>query len=57
MPNTRAANVIEEADETVLWLQFLAENGIIKSAKLRELLAEANELTAIFSASRRSAKE
>jgi four helix bundle protein len=49
--------VLEEADETVLWLEFSAESGIIKSAKLRELLAEANELTAIFSASRRSAKE
>jgi four helix bundle protein len=48
--------VLEEADETVLWLEFLAESGIIKPAKLRDLLAEANELVAIFSASRRSAK-
>jgi four helix bundle protein len=49
--------VLEEADETVLWLELLAESGIIKPAKLRALLAEANELVAIFSASRRSARE
>lgn len=49
--------VVEEADETVLWLELLAESGIIKPAKLRDLLAEANELLAIFSASRRTAKD
>jgi len=49
--------VVEEADETVLWLELLADSSIIKPAKLRELLKEANELVAIFSASRRSAKE
>jgi four helix bundle protein len=49
--------VVEEADETVLWLELLADSDIIKSAKLGDLLAEANELVAIFSASRRTARE
>lgn len=49
--------VLEEADETVLWLEFLAESGIMRPEKLQHLLAEANELVAIFSASRRTAKD
>jgi four helix bundle protein len=44
--------VLEEADETVLWLEFLADSGIIKPKRLEALLVEANELVAIFSASR-----
>ena len=48
--------VLEEADETVFWLEMLADSGIVKPTKLRELLAEANEFVHIFSASRRTAK-
>jgi four helix bundle protein len=48
--------VLEEADETVFWLEMLADSGIVKPAKLRELLAEANEFVHIFSAPRRTAK-
>jgi four helix bundle protein len=48
--------VIEEADETVLWLELLAESGIVPIAKLRELQSEANQLVLIFSASRTTAK-
>jgi hypothetical protein len=48
--------VIEEADETVLWLELLAESGIVPIAKLRELQGEANQLALIFSASRSTAK-
>jgi four helix bundle protein len=40
--------VIEEADETVLWLELLAESGIVR---LRDLLDEANQLLALFAAS------
>jgi four helix bundle protein len=43
--------VIEEADETVFWLEMLAESGIVKPAKPQELLNEANQLLSIFSAS------
>ena len=48
--------VVEEADETVFWLEMLADSGVLKPTKLRELLAEANELVLIFSASRRTAR-
>jgi four helix bundle protein len=48
--------VIEEADETVLWLELLAESGIVPITKLRELQGEANQLVLIFSASRSTAK-
>ncbi|MGD0761392.1 MAG: four helix bundle protein [Candidatus Sulfotelmatobacter sp.] len=40
--------VLEEADETIFWLELLLEGGIIKHEKLDALLKEAEELTAIF---------
>src|SRR5215813_11160169 len=49
--------VIEEADETVFWLEILAKSGIVRPAKLVQMQAEANELLAIFGASRRTARE
>ncbi len=48
--------VIEEADETVFWIELLEESGIVIPAKLRELRAEADQLLSIFSASRKTAK-
>jgi len=48
--------VVEEADETVFWLELLAESGVVKANKLSELLTEANQLVLIFSASRRTAR-
>jgi four helix bundle protein len=49
--------VIEETDETVLWLELLAESGIIKPSRLRDLLDEANQLLALFAASWRTLKQ
>jgi four helix bundle protein len=48
--------VVEEADETVFWIECLIESGIVKQELLSELLGEANELLAIFAASRRTAR-
>lgn len=48
---------LEEADETVFWLEMLGESGIVKQAKLASLLSEASQLVAIFTASRRTARE
>src|SRR5215472_2120627 len=48
--------VVEEADEAVLWLALMAESGIVALDKTEALLREANELTAIFSASQRTAR-
>jgi four helix bundle protein len=48
--------VVEEADETVFWLELLADAGIIQKARLEQLEREANELLAIFAASQRTVK-
>src|SRR5215469_10849285 len=48
--------VVEEADETVFWLELLGDSGIVQASKLRELLAEGNQLVAIFLASRKTAQ-
>lgn len=47
--------VIEEADETVFWLELLVDGGVFPKTKLEDLITEANELTAIFVASRKTA--
>jgi four helix bundle protein len=52
----KIGTVVEEADETVLWLELLCDSGIISAAKLSNLLTEANQLLAIFAASRRTVK-
>ena len=49
--------VVEEADETVCWLEMLIETKIVSAQKLADLLKEANELLAIFAASQRTARK
>ena len=53
----RMGVVVEEADETVFWLELLVETGIVAQARMDGLLTEANELLAIFAASQRTSKE
>jgi four helix bundle protein len=48
--------VVEEADETVFWLELLSDSGIVSVTKMQKLLEEANQLMLIFSASRRTAR-
>lgn len=48
--------VVEEADETVFWLEMLTDSGIVRPEKLANLLTEATELVAIFTASRKTAR-
>ena len=48
--------VLEEADETVSWLELMRDAGIFPEAKLREIVQEAKELVAIFVTSVRTAK-
>lgn len=43
--------VVEEADETVLWLELIVDGGLLPAERIRELLAGANEITAIMVAS------
>jgi len=52
----KLGTVVEETDETVFWLELLTESGIASGNRTIDLLQEASELLAIFSASRRTAK-
>ncbi|HKA37086.1 MAG TPA: four helix bundle protein [Thermoanaerobaculia bacterium] len=47
--------VVEEADESLLWLELLRDAAIVNQEKMAPLLREAAELVAIFSASRQTA--
>jgi four helix bundle protein len=49
--------VEEEADETMYWLELLIESQIVKPELLADLYKEATELTAIFTASTRTARK
>lgn len=49
--------VIEEADESVFWLELIIEAGLIPKHQIEQLLNEANELVAIMVASRKSASK
>lgn len=42
----------EEADETTLWLELIAESNTLPAAKVSALQREADELTAILASSR-----
>ena len=53
----KLAIVIEEADEAAFWLEFLADANFIAESKLKDLRSEANQLVAIFNASRTTAKK
>ena len=52
----RIGIVAEEADESVLWLELLADTETLSGQKLQDITREARELTAIFSASQKTAK-
>ena len=47
--------VEEEADESCFWLQLLVDRGLLPARRVQPLLKEADELTAIFVASRKTA--
>ncbi len=49
--------VEEEADETTLWLELIMESDILNNEFTKSLHKEANELTAIFTSSGKTAKE
>ena len=48
--------VAEEADESAFWLEILIDSGIMKPEELKPLYKEADEFTAIFTSSIKSAK-
>ena len=48
--------VEEETDETAFWIQMLVDAEIVKAELVRELLDEADQLTAIWVASIKTAR-
>jgi four helix bundle protein len=52
----RVGVVAEEADESVFWLEALADHNVVAKTKLINLIREAQELTAIFTAAQTTAR-
>jgi four helix bundle protein len=48
--------VVEEADETVYWLEVLQASSLVRNPETAALLQEARELRAIFAASLKTAR-
>ena len=48
--------VVEEADESLFWMDLLVDSGIVPKKRLNNLIAETNELVSIFVASRKTAR-
>lgn len=46
--------VIEEADESAMWLELVTDEELLEKDKVLPLLKEAKELTAIFVSSRKT---
>ncbi len=49
--------VVEEADESVFWLELLVESGLAEQEMVAPVAEEANQLLAIFAASQRTARQ
>ncbi len=49
--------VIEEADESCFWMEMIIEGEFLPAKNVEALLQEANEITAIMTASRKTAEE
>ena len=46
----------EESDESALWMELLTESGLVPPRRLEKLLDEANQITAILVASKRTSR-
>ncbi len=51
---SKLGNVLEESDESALWMELIIEDGLLPSKRVEPLLTEANQLTAIFFTARRT---
>ncbi len=52
----KIGTVIEEADESLYWLQHLSATGLMSTTGVEPLRQEANELVALFTAAHKTAK-
>jgi four helix bundle protein len=51
---SKIGTVAEDADESLYWLELISEGGLLPESQLSFLMQEADELTAIFTAARRT---
>ena len=49
--------VLEEADESYFWLEFIIDEKLLNEERVLPLLNESDELVAIFIASRKTARK
>jgi len=52
----KIGTVVEEADETLLWLELMESASVCSAASIKPLQLETDELLRIFSTSRNTAK-
>jgi four helix bundle protein len=52
--HSKLSTVVEEADESVFWMEILVEAEVVKSSELNYLSDEANQILKIASASRKT---
>src|SRR5512137_2307038 len=45
---SKIEGALQELDETIYWLELLAESGIVKPERLKPLMDECEELIAMF---------
>ena len=48
---------MEEADESLFWLSFAKDLGLLREDKLELIIVEADQLVAIFTATRSTARK
>lgn len=54
---SKLQTVVEEADETCYWLELIIEGELLPKPRIDDLLDEANQITAIMIASRKTASQ
>jgi len=54
---SKLGTVAEEADESLYWLELIRDGNFVPAKKLASLVSEADELTAIFTAGRRTSSK
>lgn len=52
----KLGTVLEESDESLFWLELMVEADLVPAARAERLLKEADELTAIFTTSLKTAR-
>jgi len=53
---SKLSTVVEEVDESHFWLEFIIDEELLKRNLVEALMIEADELTAIFVSSRKTAR-